>query len=155
MTKESVLKLKNIIEEFQGKYRFLSNFYLSPLVYRGEEYPTVEHAYQASKTTSFSEQYEIKIASTPGKAKRYGKHIVHLRPDWDLVKEKIMYELIYIKFSTHKGLQKKLIGTYPMYLQEGNMWGDTFWGVDLRTGEGKNKLGKILMRVREELRRGN
>ena len=154
MTKESVLKIKNIVEQFQGKYRFLSNFYLSPLVYRGEEYSTVEHAYQASKTTSSSEQYKIKTASTPGKAKRYGKH-VHLRPDWDSAKERIMHELVYIKFSTHEDLQKKLIETYPMYLQEGNMWGDTFWGVDLRTGEGENKLGKILMRVREELRRGN
>ncbi len=37
-------------------------------------------------------------------------------------------------------------------LQEGNRWGDTFWGVDLRTGKGENKLGKILMRVRKELK---
>ena len=33
----------------------------------------------------------------------------------------------------------------------GNTWGDTCWGVDLRTGQGENHLGRILMKVREEL----
>jgi hypothetical protein len=37
-------------------------------------------------------------------------------------------------------------------LVEGNRWGDQFWGVDLRTGLGENHLGKILMKVRDELR---
>lgn len=37
-----------------------------------------------------------------------------------------------------------------MPLVEGNSFGDTFWGVDARTGKGENHLGKILMKVREE-----
>ena len=36
------------------------------------------------------------------------------------------------------------------YLEEGNTWHDTYWGVC--NGKGKNKLGKILMQVREELK---
>ena len=31
-------------------------------------------------------------------------------------------------------------------------WGDTCWGVDLRTDNGDNHLGRILMQVRRELR---
>ena len=46
------------------------------------------------------------------------------------------------------------IGDYTgnLVLEEGNGWHDTFWGVDLKTGEGENHLGRILMQVREELR---
>ena len=37
-------------------------------------------------------------------------------------------------------------------LIEGNTWGDTFWGqVD---GKGENKLGKLLMKIRDELMEG-
>ena len=38
-----------------------------------------------------------------------------------------------------------------MELVEGNTWGDMYWGVDLHTMKGQNKLGKILMKVRNEL----
>ncbi|MGM9605038.1 MAG: hypothetical protein ACI3XG_08225 [Faecousia sp.] len=38
------------------------------------------------------------------------------------------------------------------YLEEGNTWHDTFWGVDAKTRDGENHLGRILMRVRQDLR---
>ncbi|MFM7853305.1 MAG: NADAR domain-containing protein [Flammeovirgaceae bacterium] len=45
-----------------------------------------------------------------------------------------------------------LINTGDLYIQEGNRWGDKFWGVDLRTGKGLNTLGKLIMEIREELK---
>ena len=42
------------IGEFDGKFRFLSNFYPSPIFYDGILYPTVEHAFQAAKTVNYS-----------------------------------------------------------------------------------------------------
>ena len=42
------------------------------------------------------------------------------------------------------------MATRDRVLIEGNDWGDTFWG--MTDGEGENHLGKILMRVRAELR---
>lgn len=36
-------------------------------------------------------------------------------------------------------------------LTKPNRWGDTFWGVDVRSGRGQNHLGRILMCVREQL----
>ncbi len=38
------------VVSFRGKNGFLSNFAYSPIVYDGETYPTVEHAFQAAKT---------------------------------------------------------------------------------------------------------
>ena len=84
-------------------------------------------------------------------AKRMGRR-VELRVDWETVKERIMYEICLAKFTQHSELAQKLLKTGTKYLVEGNYWGDTEWGVC--NGKGKNKLGKILMRVREELRGG-
>uniref|UniRef100_UPI00345E83CD NADAR domain-containing protein n=1 Tax=uncultured Duncaniella sp. TaxID=2768039 RepID=UPI00345E83CD len=47
-------------------------------------------------------------------------------------------------------LAEKLIATGDAELVEGNYWHDTVWGVC--DGVGENHLGKILMRVREELK---
>lgn len=44
-----------------------------------------------------------------------------------------------------------LLATGDAVLKEGNTWNDVFWGVSLKTGQGENNLGKILMRVREKL----
>ena len=75
-----------------------------------------------------------------------------LRPDWEKVKNGIMEEIVCAKFTQHTDLAEKLLATGDRVLVEGNHWGDTFWGVDTRTGQGENHLGKILMKVREELR---
>ena len=60
-----------------------------------------------------------------------------------------MYDVVKAKFSI-KHLKEMLLATGNEELIEGNLWNDTYWGVC--NGKGQNKLGKILMRVREELR---
>ncbi len=84
-------------------------------------------------------------------AKRLGRH-VELRPDWEDVKIAIMEEIVRTKFTQNEDLKAMLLATGDLVLEEGNAWGDTFWGVDAKTREGQNHLGRILMRVREELR---
>lgn len=135
-----------MINEFQGIFRFLSNFWPCKIVHGGIEFPSVEHAYQADK---FKDREEaIKIASmTPGQAKRYGKKAI-LPQDWDSIKVKTMKRLLEIKFSD-PDLRFKLIDTYPHELIEGNQWGDTFWGKC--NGQGQNILGNLLMEVRREI----
>lgn len=141
--------MKELIEinEFQGKYRFLSNFWLVEVEFEGLVYPSVEHAYQAAKTTHLLGREIIRSQSSPGKAKRVGRE-VPIRPDWEDVKLDIMEELVRDKFE-HEGLRKELLATGNAKLVEGNWWHDTFWGVC--DGEGQNHLGKILMKVRKEL----
>lgn len=61
-----------------------------------------------------------------------------------------MYEICLDKFKRNPLLMKELIATGTEELVEGNTWGDKIWGkVD---GIGENRLGKILMNVREELK---
>lgn len=138
----------NKIEGFQGKYRFLSNFWPAKVWYDGVEYPTVEHAYQAAKTTIISERQLISEIGPAGEVKRLAKELT-LRPDWDKVKLNIMQYLVRQKFK-YDPLKQKLLNTEGMELVETNNWRDTFWGVC--RGNGDNHLGKILMKVRIELR---
>ena len=87
----------------------------------------------------------ILLCATPGDAKRLGSR-AKLRPDWEEVKVQIMHNLVLQKFQQYN-LRKLLLDTGDQYIQEGNNWGDRFWGVC--NGVGENHLGKILMSVRE------
>lgn len=138
-----------IITEFRAKYRFLSNFYPSSVLYDGSFYPSVEHAFQAAKCNNLSDRVNIRLARTPGEAKRLGQH-VELRPDWEEVKVAIMYVLLKEKFNDSSELAPELLATGSAELIEGNNWGDQFWG--MCNGKGENNLGKLLMRVRSELK---
>jgi ribA/ribD-fused uncharacterized protein len=141
------------ITVFDGKYAFLSNFYESKIVHADMIFPTVEHAFQAAKSLSEEEQAAISIAKTPGIAKRLGRKVL-LRPDWEEVKERIMYECVKEKFK-EPVLREKLLNIYPAELIEGNTWHDNYWGncscEKCKNIEGKNNLGKILMKVRNEI----
>lgn len=139
-----------MIDRFVDRYRFLSNFYPAVVTLGGEEYPSVEHAYQAAKTLDLSKRRMIRRAVTAGDAKKLGRNLALLRPDWSTVKLEVMETLVREKFTRHHDLGKLLLLTGYEELIEGNYWGDTFWGVC--KGKGQNHLGKILMRVREELR---
>ena len=141
-----------MINRFEGEYFFLSNFYPSPIVIRNGEdefiAKTVEHYFQYMKTPSEEEGLGILIAKTPGEAKRLGCKC-YLRKDWEQVKDEVMLTALRKKFTIPE-LKKKLIATGDEELIEGNSWRDTYWGVC--EGVGQNKLGKLLMQVREEIK---
>ena len=140
-----------MIKEFRGDYRFLSNFCPCKIEYEGKTYLSVEHAYQAAKTINDVERaYFSGHNLTPSKAKELGR-IITLRDGWDSIKLKVMEDLVRYKFNHNETLKKALLETKDEELQEGNWWGDLYWGVDLKTGIGENHLGKILMRIRAEL----
>lgn len=149
-------KLPEILE-FRGKYEFLSNFYPS-LVYLystdptlpTRAYPTVEHAFQAAKSLSDADRVRIQRAKTPGIAKRIGR-LVALRPVWDSIKLECMVGLLRQKFETGV-LRAALLETGDATLEEGNTWGDVFWGVIKGTRLGSNHLGRLLMKIRDELK---
>lgn len=138
----------NKIEAFRGEYRFLSNFWHVYVTYDGEVYPTVEHAYQAAKTLSQEFRSAICYATT-GEAKRMGRQ-VPMRPDWDSIKIDVMRDLLRQKFAEPE-LREALLATGDAELVEGNTWNDYFWGVC--NGEGQNNLGKLLMEIRDEIKR--
>lgn len=137
------------IAEFQGEHRWLSNFWMCNVEFEGETYTSSESAYQAAKCKNPADRQKFRILG-PGAAKRLGK-TVELRKDWDAVKITVMRKIVYAKFSQNAVIKQKLLETGDRQLIEGNAWHDRFWGVC--GGEGRNELGKILMSVREELRR--
>lgn len=138
--------LLNKITSFNGEYRFLSNFYPAPLEFGGIMFPTSEHAYQASKSVDVDLWIEFSKISTPGKAKRVGQ-LIQKRPNWNIVRYKMMQNIIHQKFKYNPDLKERLLSTSPAILEEGNTWGDVYWGVC--NGVGDNNLGKILMEYRD------
>lgn len=136
---------------FRDKYFFLSNFYSAPVTYRGRTYLNNEAAFQAQKTLNEKEKEKFTTLN-PSQAKYLGRR-VKLRPDWEEVKDEIMFEICYAKFSQNVNLGERLIRTGTDYLCEENDWGDRYWGTV--NGVGKNKLGTILMMIRDRLFKDN
>jgi ribA/ribD-fused uncharacterized protein len=137
-----------LIGPFTGPYGFLSNFARIDIRLPDGTYPSVEHAFQASKTDDPAERAHVRAAATPAIAKQRGKK-VRLRPDWETVKVSIMEALVRQKFAD-PALRAQLLATGEEELVEINTWNDKFWGVC--KGKGQNNLGKILMKVRAEIR---
>lgn len=133
---------------FRGNHSFLSNFEPAPVVFEGYEYPTVEHAYQAAKFPIGHARTAIAGMLTPGQAKRAGRKLGPIRDDWEDIKVDVMERLLRQKFQIPE-LREQLLAPEGFYLEETNTWGDTFWGVC--NGKGKNILGLLLMKIREEL----
>lgn len=139
-----------MIREFQGDWRFLSNFWPCKVKFEGMTFPSAEHAYQAAKTVDVAIRCAIAKLGTPGQAKRFWRGAT--LPHWDDSRKlAVMRRVVEAKFRDNPSLAKALVATGDTPLQEGNRWGDMFWGVDLRNGIGRNELGKILMDVRKEL----
>ena len=135
------------IKGFEGKYRFLSNFYPVEIEFEGHKYQSSEAAYQASK----SDNEDVKKTFTTKnarEAKRLGQSI-KVREDWDQEKLNVMYRILRVKFSCEP-LRSMLLDTEDSYIEETNYWHDTFWGV--YNGKGENHLGRLLMVVRDELK---
>ncbi len=142
---------REAIDYFREEYEFLSNFYPTKVVFDGITYFNSEAAYQAQKCLHAEDRGRFARLSSD-EAKRLGQK-VERRPDWDKVKRGIMEKVVYEKFSQNPALARALLDTGTKPLKEGNYWKDLYWGVDLKTGEGENHLGKILMRLREDFRR--
>lgn len=136
-----------MINEFRGEYYFLSNFYEAPIEYKGITYTNNESAFQSIKCINEIDRKQFANLN-PSQAKSLGRR-VKLRTDWEQIKYSVMYGIVKAKFSQNNDLYEKLVATGEECLEEGNTWGDRFWGTV--NGFGENELGKILMRVRAEL----
>jgi len=154
MVQQKIIKEEEKIDSFRKDYRFLSNFWPCKIIFSGVQFPSVEHAYQAAKTTNVTKRRNIASLKKPGAAKREGNKL-DIREDWEKIKIGIMAFLVEQKFFQTPELGKLLLKTGNRELIEGNHWHDNFWGdcfCQKCTGiEGKNILGRILMSVRKKL----
>jgi hypothetical protein len=143
-----------MIDQFQGQFRWLSNFGEGSVHLDGIWYPTAEHAYQASKSELVEFKHVVAALASPGAAKRAGRQLVDIRPDWEQVKKRVMVLVVLAKFIQNPELARRLVvETGGHQLVEGNHWHDNFWGncVCDRCSEvpGANWLGRILEFVRD------
>ncbi|BDI34031.1 hypothetical protein CCAX7_60820 [Capsulimonas corticalis] len=132
-------------------YGEFSNFAKYGVKMDGEWWPTTEHYFQAQKFVDPDYRTQIRNADTPKRAAELGRsRRVPLRPDWEDVKDDIMYACVLKKFETHPELRERLLSTGDEEIIE-NAPGDFYWGCG-KDGTGKNMLGKILMDIRTALR---
>ena len=146
-----------MINFFKDEYEGFSNFDPVVIYYMHYNYPTLEHAYVASK--SFDGLFHHRISKVPadkaGLAKRMGRE-VKLRGDWEKVKVRLMERFLRQKFSYEK-FRNLLLSTGDEILVEGNWWHDNYWGNchcnKCKDIEGQNMLGRLLMKIREDLKK--
>lgn len=150
----------------RAAFPFFSNFHLAPIEIDGVLWPSTEHFYQAQKCADPEYREAVRLARTPGEAKRlaadprkarktrrlswfFGRREL-IRPDWDEAKPEIMRRAVAAKFGQHPDLAAKMLATGTATLIEDSL-GDAFWGIG-RDGAGRNMLGVILMEQRDLLR---
>jgi ribA/ribD-fused uncharacterized protein len=136
-----------------GEYGLFSNFASFPITVEGREWPTSEHYFQAQKFSGTEFEYEIRMTRPPTIAARMGRdRSKPLRADWEFVKEGVMLTALRAKFGQHPQLASLLISTGNARLVE-HTKNDRYWG-DGGDGKGVNRLGALLMQVRQELASG-
>ncbi len=134
-----------------AEYGCFSNFSPHPIRLKGKTWPTSEHYFQAQKFAGTPDEEEVRQAKSPMIAARMGRSRKRpLRKDWESAKDSIMHEAVLAKFTQHADLRELLLGTGDAEIIE-HTQNDAYWG-DGGDGSGNNRLGQILMRVREELR---
>jgi len=119
-----------------------------PIILHELTWPSTEHFFQAQKFEDPSLRERIRKTMDPIEAKRLGRTSKPLRSNWEEIKIGVMYEATRAKFRQHESLRSKLADTAPYTIVE--HCGDRIWG-DGGDGCGKNLLGKILTRVRDEI----
>lgn len=131
-------------------YGEFSNFAFYPIKLKGKLWPTTEHYFQAQKFADPAHQKKIRNAKSPMEAARLGRSKkVPIRKGWESCRLSVMETAVQAKFSQHPELRDLLLSTQNRKLVE-HTSNDSFWG-DGGDGSGENHLGRILMRIRDQI----
>ena len=133
-------------------YGEFSNFSPHPIKINARVWPTSEHYFQAQKFAGSEQEEAIRQTKSPMIAARMGRSREQpLRPDWEAAKDDVMREALRAKFTQHARLRSLLLETGDAELIE-HSTKDSYWA-DAGDGTGENRLGKLLMELRAELRK--
>lgn len=143
----------SVVGFYEREFYVFSNFSSFQLDWRGRHWPTSEHAYQAARFMGADEEAVEKVAAANSAhvAWEIGTKEMKSRqlPNWDEIKVDTMLDICRHKLQQNPYVEKKLRLTGDEYLVEDSpvdsFWG---WGADHK---GRNELGKIWMKLREEL----
>jgi ribA/ribD-fused uncharacterized protein len=175
--KRRTLKAKLPVEElpepvffFAGnpalnEYKEFSNLHEAPIQIEGITFPTVEHYFQWAKAKQFGDagaQAKILKTASPKTVKSLGKKVTPFDAgQWDERKDQVMRTAVKAKLMQHPEILKKLRDTGDRLIGEADPR-DKYWGIGTSADtsfakqperwKGQNKLGKILMELRTELK---
>ena len=152
MIRYQIKNRNTAIMSFRGEYSFLSNFYEGKVfTYKGLKFNNTEAPFHAEKCWSRAKEFEM---IRPLQSKRLGRRVL-MRKDWEQIKDRVMYDVCYAKFTQDPVLKAKLLATGNRELVEGNTHGDRCWGMTCSNGVwiGENRLGKVLMKLRDDLKK--
>lgn len=147
------------VVEFYGKNDpfgpWLSNCTRAFTLIDGRYYPSSEHYFQIAKFDGNTPQHIVNrdhmLTLSPVDVANYGREYrkLPIRPDWDQVRDSVMYHALREKFTQNTEFNQKLRETDDRVLIE-RAPNDKYWAI-ANTGEGQNRLGVLLMIVRDEL----
>ena len=133
-------------------HREFSNFAPFAIDLDGAWWATVDY-YRAQKFTNADLPQSIRQAERPIIAKTLADaNKAAIRPHWEAIKDEVMYRAVRRKFELRPALKAVLLATGEEDIAEANP-ADNYWGTG-RDSTGLNKLGKIMSRIRADLRAG-
>jgi len=132
-----------------------SNFSQHAIYLQGQIWRTTEHFYQSQKFQNTEYQEKVRLAASPMQAKLMASKFEEklIRSNWQSIKEDVMWQAVSAKFSQHPELKALLLSTGQRHIAE-HTTNDNYWG-DAGNGEGLNRLGELLMNLRDELNMSN
>lgn len=114
----------DVVNRFKGEYDFLGNRYPCGFVWQRVKYGSVDAAFRALSAGCRSQDEMLEF----------------------------MESLVQAKFYGNPNLMRRLLDTGNRTLINGNQKKELFWGVDLYSWLGENRLGKIIMEIRDKNR---
>lgn len=143
-----------VIPKFDGRYKFLNNDYLSPIIMDGQEHLCATAAYLAARCVDPAGRKEF--ANLPWAAAQALASAVQIKVPEDETKAESMYGILRLKFSQSPSLRTWLLETDNAILVNSNDYHDNYWGAcvcrDCLNNPGQNVLGVLLMHLRRKLR---
>lgn len=135
-----------------GEWGIFSNFAGTPVEENGIIYKTTEHYFQSKKFKDKENINAVISAPTAHLAAQVGRDRTRpLRVDWEIIKDSVMYDALVLKAKQHPQFKKKLIESGEREIIEDSPY-DSYWGCG-KDGNGRNQLGKLLMKLRDQLKK--
>ena len=140
---------------FRKKYHYLAIDYPVKIQFGNLIFPSLEHAFIASKLEVIKHRQHILSLDSIEEVRQFGQSI-GIRPNWEKDKKQIMTTLQWQKFARNIHLSKRLVCIRGDKIYFDNDQHDNYWGrchcPECKKIKGKNHLGKILTRVRDNIR---